>query len=74
VAYDEGLAERVRDVLADRAGVAERKLFGGLAFMVRGNMACGVMNDDLVVASRQRKRRPRSRIRTSGRWTSPAGR
>jgi TfoX/Sxy family transcriptional regulator of competence genes len=49
VAYDEGLAERVRDALADRPGVVERKMFGGLALMVRGNMACGVIGEDVIV-------------------------
>jgi TfoX/Sxy family transcriptional regulator of competence genes len=49
VAYDEGLAERVRDVIGARPGVTERKMFGGLGFMVSGNMACAVMGDDLIV-------------------------
>lgn len=49
MAYDEGLAERVREVIRARPQVAERKMFGGLAWMVSGNMACGVMGDDLVV-------------------------
>ncbi len=47
--YDERLAERVRVVLADQVGVDERKMFGGLSFMLRGNMACGVVNDTLMV-------------------------
>ena len=34
MAYDEGLAERIRDVLRDRPGLGERKMFGGLAFML----------------------------------------
>ena len=41
MAYDEQLAERIRDLLAGEAGVAERKMFGGLAFLVDGNMAVG---------------------------------
>lgn len=45
MAYDEGLAERLRDVYADIPFVQEKKMFGGLAFMVDGNMSCGVMND-----------------------------
>jgi TfoX/Sxy family transcriptional regulator of competence genes len=49
MAYDERLAERVRDVVAQRPDVVERKMFGGLAWMVGRNMACGVMGDDLVV-------------------------
>jgi len=49
MAYDEGLAARVRDVLGDRPGLAEKKMFGGLAFLLHGNMACGVRGDDLMV-------------------------
>ena len=47
--YDEKLVERVRGVLKGKRNVAERKMFGGLTFMVRGNMACGVANDQLMV-------------------------
>ena len=39
MAYDEDLAERIRGLLADEAGVAEKKMFGGLAFLIGGNMA-----------------------------------
>lgn len=49
MAYDEALAERVRDALAPRADLTERKMFGGIAFMVGGNMAIGVLGDDLMV-------------------------
>jgi TfoX/Sxy family transcriptional regulator of competence genes len=49
MAYDEQLAERVRDGLALREDVAERKMFGGIAFMLGGNMACGVLGEDLIV-------------------------
>jgi hypothetical protein len=49
MAYDEGLAVRVRELLGDRIGVAEKRMFGGLAFLVNGNMACGVHGDDLIV-------------------------
>jgi hypothetical protein len=49
VAYDEELADRVRAHLAIRAGLTERKMFGGLAFMVEGNMACGVIGDEVIV-------------------------
>ena len=48
MAYDGGVAERVRMVLCDRDGVTERKMFGGLAFMVEGHMACGVVGEDLM--------------------------
>ena len=39
MAYDEDLAERIRELLDDQAGVTEKKMFGGLAFLVGGNMA-----------------------------------
>jgi TfoX/Sxy family transcriptional regulator of competence genes len=49
MAYDEGLATRVRDLLGDQPGLAEKKMFGGLAFLLDGNMACGVRGHDLIV-------------------------
>jgi TfoX/Sxy family transcriptional regulator of competence genes len=49
MAYDDALAERVRSVLGPDPAVGERKMFGGLAFMLNGNMACGVLGDDLMV-------------------------
>ena len=49
MAYDENLASRVREVLKRRRGVSEKKMFGGLAFMANGNMACGVIGEDLMV-------------------------
>jgi TfoX/Sxy family transcriptional regulator of competence genes len=49
LAYDEELAERVRDLLSARSDFSERKMFGGIAFMVAGNMACGVLGEDLIV-------------------------
>jgi TfoX/Sxy family transcriptional regulator of competence genes len=39
MAYDEHLAERIRELLADEAAVTEQKMFGGLAFLIGGNMA-----------------------------------
>src|SRR5437763_17216156 len=39
MAYDEDLANRIRELLADEPGVTEKKLFGGLAFLIGGNMA-----------------------------------
>ena len=49
MAYNEKLAERIRRQLSDRTDVVERKMFGGLAFMVRGHMCCGVVGDELMV-------------------------
>ncbi len=49
MAYDESLAERVRLELAYREGVSERRMFGGLCFMLHGNMALGIDKDRLMV-------------------------
>ena len=49
MAYDEALAERIRPLVAARGEVTERKMFGGIAWMLQGNMACGVLGDDLCV-------------------------
>lgn len=49
MAFDEALADRIREVLAPRSEVSERKMFGGIAFMVAGNMCCGVIGEDLMV-------------------------
>jgi len=49
MAFDEALAERVSGVLGDAPDVVARRMFGGIAFMVAGNMACGVMGEDLLV-------------------------
>ena len=42
MAYDEGLAELMREELAERGAISERKMFGGICFMLNGNMLCGV--------------------------------
>lgn len=49
MAYDEGLAERVRGLLEDRGKVSERRMFGGLAFLMRGHMTVGIVKDELMV-------------------------
>jgi TfoX/Sxy family transcriptional regulator of competence genes len=49
MAYDEGLAERIRGVLDERLDVAEKRMFGGIAFMVRGHMCVGIVKGDLMV-------------------------
>ena len=46
------LAGRVRSILADEPLLGERKMFGGISFMLAGNYCCGVLNDDLVVRLR----------------------
>lgn len=49
MAYDEGLAQRIREHLDERRDVQEKAMFGGLAFMVRGSMTFGVIKDELMV-------------------------
>ena len=49
MAYDEGLATRVRELIGDRPELSEKTMFGGLAFLLNGNMACGVRGEDLIV-------------------------
>jgi TfoX/Sxy family transcriptional regulator of competence genes len=49
MAYSEALAQRIRDILSDRGDVVEKKMFGGVAFMVAGRMACGPHGDKLIV-------------------------
>jgi TfoX/Sxy family transcriptional regulator of competence genes len=48
MAYDETLAGRLRDALRGAGAVSEKKMFGGIAFMLNGNMCCGVINDLLM--------------------------
>ena len=49
MAYDEGLAERIRDLTEDRSSPSERKMFGGLCFMLDGNMCFGIVGSELMV-------------------------
>jgi hypothetical protein len=46
--FDEGLAERVRELLQPRRGITERRMFGGLAFMSHGHMFVGVIGSNLM--------------------------
>lgn len=47
--FDEGLAERIRAVVDVDDGLAEKRMFGGLAFLLHGNMTVGVVGSDLIV-------------------------
>lgn len=49
MAYDEGLAQRIRDMLGEQPGLVEKKMFGGVGFLLFGNMAGGVHKDALIV-------------------------
>ncbi|TAJ75361.1 TfoX family protein [bacterium] len=49
MAYDGKLADRIRKALTGQKELTEKKMFGGIAFMLHSNMCCGVLKDDLVV-------------------------
>ena len=49
MAYDQTIAKRVRTVLRDHRKVTEREMFGGVAFMLNGNMCCGVVQNKLML-------------------------
>ena len=49
MAYDEQLADRVRAVLATWRGVSEKRMFGGLTFLIDGHTCCGIVGDELMV-------------------------
>jgi TfoX/Sxy family transcriptional regulator of competence genes len=49
MAYDEGLYQRVLEYLEETPGAVEKKMFGGMCFLIHGNMACGIINDYLIV-------------------------
>jgi len=48
MAYDEGLAQRIREALRDTQGVGEKKMFGGLCFLLGGHMMVGIVKDSLM--------------------------
>ncbi|MGQ0504687.1 MAG: TfoX/Sxy family protein [Myxococcaceae bacterium] len=49
MAYDEVLAECIRGAVSRRGGITEKKMFGGLAFLLNGKMFCGIVKDELMV-------------------------
>jgi hypothetical protein len=49
MAYDEHLAQRIRDIIGTELGIDEKKMFGGLAVLLDGNMAVGVSGDEVMV-------------------------
>lgn len=49
MAYDEGLAQRVRDVVGENQDGEEKKMFGGLCVLLGGHMALGIVGDELMV-------------------------
>ena len=49
MSFDPGLAERCREQLSGISGLEEKRMFGGLGFLLNGNMACGVHGERLIV-------------------------
>lgn len=49
MAYDEHLADRVRKLLKGQRGFTEKKMFGGIGFLLNGNMCCGVLKRELIL-------------------------
>lgn len=49
MAFDEGLAQRVREYFQEHTIAEEKRMFGGLGFLLNGNMCVGVMGDEIVV-------------------------
>ena len=47
--YNKGLAQRVRTVLEGKSVFEEKKMFGGVCFLLHGNMACGILKEILIV-------------------------
>ncbi len=47
--YSEALADRIRQILGPRPDVSEKKMFGGVAFLLDGKMFCGIVKEDLMV-------------------------
>ena len=75
MAFDEELAERIREGLAGRKGVSEQKMFGGIGFMLGGNMCLGVHGSDLIVRPGPEQfdaaiKRPHARQMTMGKMTA----
>jgi TfoX/Sxy family transcriptional regulator of competence genes len=53
MAYSEELAQRVHSILNEVPGLVEKKMFGGVSYIVNGNMACGVIGEQLIVRMSQ---------------------
>jgi TfoX N-terminal domain len=65
LAYDETLAERIREALAGERGVDEIEMMGGLCFMIGGHMALGIVGEELMVrVGPERYERALSRVHT----------
>jgi TfoX/Sxy family transcriptional regulator of competence genes len=48
MAYNEKLSQRVKGLLQKTRGIEDKKMFGGIGFLLHGHMACGILKDDLT--------------------------
>ena len=67
MSYDESLARRVEKNLRRRRGWTRKKMFGGICYMLNGNMCCGVLDDELIVRAKpdeyeRAMKRPHTRV------------
>ena len=74
MSYDENLAARIRVILSDRDDVVEKKMFGGLCFMVSGVMCCGLTKGDFMVRVGPERYEDALTQPTRARWISPGAR
>jgi TfoX/Sxy family transcriptional regulator of competence genes len=72
--FDLQLARRIRDQLDGIPDVTERQMFGGLSFLIAGQMACGVVGNDLVLRLGKNDAAAALDQPHTGQWTSPAAR
>lgn len=49
MAYDKALAERLAEIIAGRSGMKEKRMFGGICYMLNGNMCVGIHKDNVIV-------------------------
>jgi TfoX/Sxy family transcriptional regulator of competence genes len=71
MSYDEPLAARIRQLLAKRDDVVEKRMFGGLCFMVNGAICCGLTQNDFRVRVGPASTKKRWPSRTHARWLLP---
>jgi len=74
VAYDENLAQRIRLILGGMPGLVEKKMFGGVGFILHGNLACGVHKEARSFGLVRRNTSKPWQTPMPGSSTSPAGR
>ena len=74
MAYHERLADHVRELIGERTNVTERRMLGGLTFMVAGHMCSGINSDELILRAEPEAEETALMPRMPARWISPAAR